>query len=130
MKDPIPNTSLEPTGVGAVSSAARFTSQVAGGSVLGRWRRMNTKAQKYFSITGFSPLRVAYILSIFTIALVPTDFSDDCYRFTGAIANGALVLFVFVVLFCILAPQNTHRRFLPAALAFFGLIALIICAPL
>jgi hypothetical protein len=31
-----PNTSLEPTGVGAVSSAARFTSQVAGGSVLGR----------------------------------------------------------------------------------------------
>ena len=31
-----PNTSLEPTGVGAVSSAARFTSQFAGGSVLGR----------------------------------------------------------------------------------------------
>ena len=30
------NTSLEPTGVGAVSSVARFTSQVAGGSVLGR----------------------------------------------------------------------------------------------
>ena len=28
--------SLEPTGVGAVSSAARFTSRVAGGSVLGR----------------------------------------------------------------------------------------------
>jgi hypothetical protein len=32
----LPNTSLEPTGVGAVSSAARFTSQFAGGSVLGR----------------------------------------------------------------------------------------------
>jgi len=31
------NTSLEPTGVGAVSSAARSKSQVAGGSVLGRW---------------------------------------------------------------------------------------------
>ena len=31
-----PNTSLEPTGVGAGSSAARFTSRVAGGSVLGR----------------------------------------------------------------------------------------------
>jgi hypothetical protein len=31
-----PNTSLEPTGVGAVSSAARFTSRAAGGSVLGR----------------------------------------------------------------------------------------------
>ena len=28
--------SLEPTGVGVVSSAARFTSRVAGGSVLGR----------------------------------------------------------------------------------------------
>ena len=28
--------SLEPTGVGAVSSAARFASRVAGGSVLGR----------------------------------------------------------------------------------------------
>ena len=28
--------SLEPTGVGAGSSAARFTSRVAGGSVLGR----------------------------------------------------------------------------------------------
>jgi hypothetical protein len=33
---PWPNTSLEPTGVGALGSAARFTSQVAGGSVLGR----------------------------------------------------------------------------------------------
>jgi hypothetical protein len=31
-----PNTSLEPTGVGAVSSAARFTPRAAGGSVLGR----------------------------------------------------------------------------------------------
>ena len=32
----MPNTSLEPTGVGAGSSASRSTSQVAGGSVLGR----------------------------------------------------------------------------------------------
>jgi hypothetical protein len=31
-----PNTSLEPTGVGAGSSAPRSTSPVAGGSVLGR----------------------------------------------------------------------------------------------
>ena len=31
-----PNTSLEPTGVGAFSSAPRFTPRVAGGSVLGR----------------------------------------------------------------------------------------------
>ena len=31
-----PNKSLEPTGVGAGSSAARFTSRFAGGSVLGR----------------------------------------------------------------------------------------------
>ena len=33
---PAPNTSLEPTGVGAGSSASRSTSPVAGGSVLGR----------------------------------------------------------------------------------------------
>ena len=31
-----PDTTLEPTGVGAVSSASRSTSQPAGGSVLGR----------------------------------------------------------------------------------------------
>jgi hypothetical protein len=91
---------------------------------------MSIKAQKHFSIAGFSSLRVAYVLSIFIIALVPTDFSDACYRFTGAIANGALALFVLVTFFCILAPKKAHRRFLPVALAFFGLVALILCAPL
>ena len=32
----LPNTALEPTGVGAVSSASRSTSQLAGGSAFGR----------------------------------------------------------------------------------------------
>jgi len=34
--EPSPNTALEPTGVGAVSSASRSTSQPAGGSAFGR----------------------------------------------------------------------------------------------
>jgi hypothetical protein len=32
----LPNTSLEPTAVGRLSSAVRFTSRAGGGSVLGR----------------------------------------------------------------------------------------------
>jgi hypothetical protein len=91
---------------------------------------MNTKAQKHFSIAGFSPLRVAYALSMVIIVLVPTDFSDECYRFVSAIWVGASVLFVLVMFFCILAPRNTQRRFLPVALALFGLLALMLCAPL
>jgi hypothetical protein len=35
-RDRAPNTALEPTGVGAVSSASRSASQVAGGSAFGR----------------------------------------------------------------------------------------------
>ena len=91
---------------------------------------MNMDVQKYFSIAGFSPLRVAYALDVVIIALVPTDFSDECYRFGNAIWDGALVLFVLVTFFCILAPRSAHHRFLPVALALFGLLALMICEPL
>ena len=93
-------------------------------------RRMNTKDQKHFSIIGFSPLRVAYTLSIVIIALISTDFLDACYRFGSQIWDGALVLFVLVIFLCILAPRNAPHRFLPVVLAFLGLIALILCEPI
>jgi len=93
---------------------------------------MNIKAQKHFSITGFSPMRVAYVLCMFIIALVPTDFSDECFRYRlgNAIWVDGLVLGVLVTFFCILAPRNTHRRFLPVVVALFGLLALMLCEPI
>ena len=101
-----------------------------GVSILRPSRRVKMKTQKYFSIANISPLRVAYALDMVIIALVPTDFSDECFRFGNAIWVGALALCVIVVFLCILAPRNAHHRFLPAVLALFGLLALMICEPL
>jgi hypothetical protein len=90
---------------------------------------MTTAAPKRLSILGFSPLRVAYVLSFLILGLVPAEFFVSSQTL-DATRKACGVLLLLVVILCFGSPRGSDCRFLPCVVAIFGLLAHMICAPM
>jgi hypothetical protein len=73
---------------------------------------------RWFSLTGFSPLRVAYCLCAISVCLLPIHYCNspcDVSVATGGL--GFLIMWLSLGL-CFWTPVGTLHRFRPGGLAF------------
>jgi hypothetical protein len=87
---------------------------------------MSLQQHLRFTLTGFSPSRVALVLCVLSFSLVPAHFYVSC-QMSGVIGMTSLVLLAAVVVLCLASPKAAPRRFLPLALALFAVLAHMLC---
>jgi len=68
-----------------------------------------------FSVRGFSPKRMGYLLDLVNLGFVPVHFGASCEQSEG-IAISALVNVLAVFVLCWFTPRSDRHRFLPLAL--------------
>jgi hypothetical protein len=75
-----------------------------------------------FTIWGFSPKRMAYVLSVLSIVLVPVHSYLPCEASVG-LGGFALMLALVTGILCWLIPREAPRRLVPYALALAAFLA-------
>jgi hypothetical protein len=75
-----------------------------------------------FSLRGFSPKRMGYLLDLVSMGFVPVHMHVSCEQ-SGGIAAFAFFDMLTVLAFCLFTPRSTPRRFGPFAL---GLAVLVL----
>ena len=80
-----------------------------------------------FSLRGFSPKRMAYLLDLVCLGFVPHHMSSSCEESAG-LAGYALVNLLAVFVLCLFTPRSDSRRFLPFALGFYVLLMHSMCS--
>jgi hypothetical protein len=75
-----------------------------------------------FTIWGFSPERMAYVLSVLSIILVPIHSHLPCEA-SEALGGFALMLALITGILCWLIPREAPRRLVPNALALAAFLA-------
>lgn len=75
-----------------------------------------------FSILGFSPKRMGYLLVLVSLGFVPVHEYVSCEQ-SGGIAAFAFFDMLAVLVLCLVTPRSESRRFAPFAL---GLAVLVL----
>src|SRR5262249_39561553 len=79
-----------------------------------------------FTIRGFSPKRMAYLLDLVSLGFIQVHFSGSCEQ-SGGIALFALINFVAIGILCFCTTRTDSKRFLPLALGLFILLGHMLC---
>ena len=75
-----------------------------------------------FTLRGFSPRRVAYVLSVGGFGLAPLHTHVSC-EMSGALCGMSMCVVAFATLLCFIAPRATANRFAPVAIALLAFFA-------
>jgi len=71
-----------------------------------------------FSVRGFSPKRMGYLLDLVSLGFVPVHLSASCEQ-SGGITGFAFFEMLAVLALCLFTPRSDNHRFLPFVLGFF-----------
>jgi len=74
-----------------------------------------------FSVRGFSPKRMAYLLDLMSVGFLPVHTFVSCEQ-SGGIAGFAFIDLLAVLVLCLFAPRSDSHRFSPFVLGFFILV--------
>lgn len=74
-----------------------------------------------FSISGFSPKRMGYLLDLVSLSFVPVHFIVSCKQ-SGGIACFAFFNILAVLILCLLTIRTDKQRFMPFVLGIFIII--------
>jgi hypothetical protein len=83
---------------------------------------MNIPQDLRFTIGGFSPKRMAYALSAFSLVLVPVHSRVPCEA-SEALGGVALMLAFITGVLCWLIPRDAPHRLLPRVFALVAFLA-------
>ena len=83
---------------------------------------MNFPRALKFTVLGFSPRRMAYILCALLFALVPLHSHFPCEA-SEALGGFALMMILIIGGLCWLIPQTVKDWWVPRVLAFIGFVA-------
>ena len=74
-----------------------------------------------FSIRGFSPKRMGYLLDLVSLSFVPVHFIVSCKQ-SGGIACFASFSLLVVFILCVLTTPTDKQRFMPFVFGIFVVI--------
>ena len=75
-----------------------------------------------FTLSGFSPKRVGYALSLLSSAFLPVHSYVSC-EMSSLICGFAVILFLAVAALSFVSPRGTPYRFRPLGFAFLAFVA-------
>ena len=74
-----------------------------------------------FSVRGFSPKRMGYLLDLVSLGFVPVHFMASCEQ-SGGIACFAFFNILAIFVLCLLTTRTDKQRFMPFVLGIFIII--------
>ena len=80
-------------------------------------------SMRIMTIKGFSPRRMAYIVTVMIFGLLPIHGYVPCEQ-SGQIGMSSFILMILVGTLCMADPE---RKFLPLAISLVGVVANLLC---